>query len=395
MVIISGFPKNIEYRRCNRCVVDSTVPGVYFDESGRCSLCHFHDKLDKLYPENEKTFQRLEKRLKDIKKQGMGKKYDCILGISGGRDSTYLLYLAVKRWNLRPLAVHFNDGFDNPVAGENILKAIKKLGVDLRTITSNFKECKDLKIVDLKASTPLLNNGTDIGIGAALYGVAHKEKIKTIFYAQSYKVEGIRPLAWAYLDGDFLRELHCKFGKYPLSPWKPENPGYNLGVKEMIFYTLRGIKTFNPLYYYPYNKKEVGEMLKKELDWTYPGAHYYDDLYWSLITYVHRVKFNIDFRLIEYSAQIRSGQMEREFALKELAAPSTIEEEKVIDLCIKRLGLTRKEFDSFLSLPPNNFWDYPNSYSLMKKLRWIVWILCQTGVFSKAIYEKYFGLPYK
>lgn len=238
MVTVSGFEKDIEYQRCTRCIADSTVPAISFDKNGVCSLCNFHDKLTKIYPENEEALLKLEQRIEKIKKAGKGKKYDCILGLSGGRDSTYLLYLAVKEWGLRPLAVHFNDGFDNPVAGENMLKAVRKLGVELRTITSDFRECKDLKVVDLKASTPLLNNGTDVGIGASLYGVAYKENVKTILYGQSYRTEGIRPIAWAYFDGDHLRALHKRFGKHPLKHWKPDSPGYHLGLKEMLFYTL-------------------------------------------------------------------------------------------------------------------------------------------------------------
>ncbi|MBX7183467.1 MAG: N-acetyl sugar amidotransferase, partial [Bacteroidia bacterium] len=312
-----------------------------------------------------------------------------------GRDSTYLLYLAIKKWNLRPLAVHFNDGFDNPVAGENMLKAARILGVDLRTITSDFRECKDLKLVDLKASTPLLNNGTDIGIGASLYGVACKEGVKTILYGQSFRTEGIRPLAWAYFDGDFVRALHKRFGKYPLQKWKPENPGYNLGVKEMAYYSLKGIKTFAPFYYYPYLRSEADALLSKELEWKYPGAHYYDDLYWSLITYVHRVKFNIDFRKIAYSALIRSGQMERTYALESIQKPYVMEDEKVISLCIKRLGISREEFDSYLKLPPRNFWDYPNSFALLQMLKYPIWLMTRLGFATKVVYEKYFVLPFR
>ncbi len=395
MVIVSGFEKNITYQQCKRCIADSTVPGISFDDKGECSLCDFHDKLSDLYPENDVALKKLENRISNIKCQGAKKKYDCIIGISGGRDSSYLLYLAVKKWGLRPLAVHFNDGFDNPIAGENMLNAAKILGVELRTITSDFRECKDLKIVDLKASTPLLNNGTDIGIGAALYGVAYKEGVKTILYGQSFRTEGIRPLAWAYFDGDFVRAIHKKFGSNPLRKWKPDDPGYNLGVKEMAFYTFKGIKTFAPFYYYPYNRSEVDEMLKNELDWTYPGAHYYDHLYWSLITHVHRVKFNIDFRKIAYSALIRSGQMERQFALNAVQSTYVMEDEKVITLCIKRLGITREEFDTYMKLPPKNFWDYPTSYNLLKRLRVPIWILTRLGFATKVVYEKYFGLAYK
>jgi len=395
MVTVSGFEREITYQRCTRCIADSSVPAISFNEDGVCSLCSFHDKLCNLYPENDEALEKLNRRLEKIKKAGKNKKYDCIIGFSGGRDSTYLLYLAVKKWGLRPLAVHFNDGFDNPVAGENMLNAVRKLNVELRTITSDFRECKDLKIVDLKASTPLMNNGTDIGIGASLYGVAYKENVKTILYGQSFRTEGIRPIAWAYFDGDLLRALHKRFGTYPLKPWKPESPGYHLGLKEMLFYTMNGIKTFAPLYHYPYVRKDADDVLARELDWVYPGAHYFDDLYWSLITYIHRVKFNIDFRLVAYSALIRSGQMDREFALKAVKEPYAMEDEKVINLCIKRLGLSREEFDSYLELPPKNFWDYPNSYTKMRIAKYPVWVMSQLGFFTKVFYEKYFNLPYK
>jgi len=395
MVVVSGFEKNIGYQRCTVCIADSTIPAISFNNQGICSLCTFHEKLCDLYPENQEALKVLDKRLTQIKRDGHEKKYDCIIGFSGGRDSTYLLYLAVKKWGLRPLAVHFNDGFDNPVAGENMIKAVRKLNVELRTITSDFRECKDLKIVDLKASTPLLNNGTDIGIGSSLYGVAYKEKVKTILYGQSFRTEGIRPLAWAYFDGDLLRSLHKKFGNYPLKPWTPSSPGYNLGLKEILFYTLNGIKTFAPLYHYPYVRKEAESILIKELEWEYPGAHYYDDLYWSLITYIHRIKFNIDFRLVAYSALIRSGQMDRDYALEQIKKPYVLEDEKVINLCIKRLGLTKEEFEEFMKLPPKNFWDYSNSYSKFRLAKYPVWVLSQLGFFTKVFYEKYFNLPYR
>jgi len=294
------------------------------------------------------------------------------------------------------LAVHFNDGFDNPVAGENMLKAVRKLGVELRTITSDFRECKDVKIADLIASTPLLNNGTDIGIGAALYGVAYKEKIKHILFGQSFRTEGVRPLAWAYFDGDNLRAIHKRFGKYPLRKWKADDPGFNLGIKEMFFYTvINGIRVHSPLYNYPYLREEAGSILQQELEWVYPGAHYFDDLYWALITYIHRTKFNINFRLIEYSALIRSGQMEREAAIKKAAAPYQIEDPKIISLCIKRLGITEGDFESYMKLPPRNWWDYPNSYRWMKFFQLPIYILTRMGIFTQVVYDKYFTIKFK
>ncbi|MBF0385871.1 MAG: N-acetyl sugar amidotransferase, partial [Candidatus Omnitrophica bacterium] len=142
------------YRICRRCIVDTTVPGHNFDSDGFCAYCRLHEKLDARYPLNEKGSRELSDILDDVRQSGKGKKYDCIVGLSGGRDSTYTLYMAKEKWNLRPLAVHFNDGFGNPIAGENMKKAALKLKVDLRTITSDWRESKDLRIAFLKASTP-------------------------------------------------------------------------------------------------------------------------------------------------------------------------------------------------------------------------------------------------
>jgi hypothetical protein len=356
-----------------------------------------HKKWEKIFPNDIQGEEILTKHIEAIKKAGRKNKYDCIIGISGGRDSMYLLYKAVVDWKLRPLAVHFNDGFDNPIAGENMLKAVRKWNVELRTITSDFRECKDLKLVDLKASTPLLNNGTDVGIGAALYSTAYKEKVKHILFGQSFRTEGIRPIAWAYFDGDLLRAQHKLFGKIPLRKWSPENAGYNLGVKEMFFYSvLNRIKVLSPLYYCKYVKNEVQGILESEFGYEHPGAHYLDDLYWSLITYIHRVKFNIDFRLIEYSAFIRSGQMTRDEALSKVNEPDMVlENEKVISLCIKRLGITRGDFDDFMNIPPQNWWSYPNSYSKMVWAKPLILLLVRAGFFTQIVYDKYFSIAYK
>ena len=396
MLTVSGFNRDIPYRQCQRCICDNTIPGVEFDHNGVCSLCKMHDDFDATFPNDDRGERALEIKFDQIRKDAKGKKYDCVIGISGGRDSIYLLYLAVTQWNLRPLAVHFNDGFDNPIAGENMLKAVRKLGVELRTVTSDFRECKDLKIVDLIASTPLLNNGTDVGIGAALYGVAYKEGIKHILFGQSFRTEGVRPIAWAYFDGDHLRAVHNKFGKYPLRKWKADAPGYNLGIKEMFFYTvINGIRVHSPLYNYPYIREEAGAILQRELDWVYPGAHYFDDLYWALITYIHRTKFNIQFRLVEYSALIRSGQMERQIAIKKVETPYQIEDPKIISLCIKRLGITEEEFESYMKLPPRNWWDYPNSYKWMKLFQFPIFILTKMGIFTQVVYDKYFTIKFR
>jgi hypothetical protein len=330
MVTVSGFPKDIPYQRCVRCIADCTVPGISFDEKGECSLCKMHDRWEKIFPNDERGAKILEEKFEKIRREGKGKKYDCIVGISGGRDSTYLLYL-----------------------------------------------------------------GTDVGIGASLYGVAYKEGVKNILFGQSFRTEGVRPIAWAYFDGDHLRAVHKKFGTYPLREWNPRNPGYNLGIREMFFYSvLQGIRVFSPLYYYPYIRNEAGSILEKELEWVYPGAHYFDDLYWSLITYIHRTKFNIDFRLIEYSALIRSGLLGRDEALEKVKKIYQIEDPKVISLCLKRLGVSQEDFDAWMKLPPKHWWDYPNSYSLMRRSRLFIRAMTRLGIFTPIVYDKYFKLKF-
>jgi len=376
---------------CVRCIVDTTVPGHNFDESGLCAYCRLHDKLEQRYPLNAQGEAAFQKILDAIKRRGHGKKFDCVLGVSGGRDSIYTLYLAKKVWGLRPIAVHFNDGFGNPVAGENMRKATDKLGVELRTITSDWRESKDLRIAYLKASTPDVGTPTDIGIATALYGVAVKEHVQYTLIGQSFRTEGIAPLEWNYLDGKYLKSVHRLYGKVPLRKWKPTDGGFNLTLGPMFYYSiLKRIRNIPVLYYVNYIRKDAEDVLKRELDWVYPGAHYYDDLYQSLMTYVMRKKFHIDRRKYNYSALVRSGQMSRVRALELLKEVYVIEDPKVIDLCIKRLGLTRQEFEGFMALPPKTFRDYDTSYNLIRRLRWPIKILCGLNLLPSSAHDKYF-----
>lgn len=384
-------PSKKASRMCTRCIVDETVPGHNFDENGVCAFCRLHEKLEARYPLNEHGQRELNRMIELVKNEGRGKKYDCLVGISGGRDSMYTLYLAKRVWGLRPLAVHFNDGFGNPVAGENMRKGAQKLELELRTITSDWRESKDLRIAYLQASTPDLGTPTDIGIANALYGVAAKEGVSNIIIGQSFRTEGIAPLEWNYLDGKYLKDVQRLYGKTPLRAWKPTDGGFNLGIMHMVYYTiLKGIRTLPFLYYTNYIRRDAEEILKKELDWVYPGAHYFDDLYQSLMTYVMRVKFNIDRRKYNYSALVRSGQMTREHALELVNEVYVIEDPKVIDLCIKRLGLTRQEFDQYMALPPKTFRDYNTYYDLLKYFKWPIKVASRLNLLPTVTYEKYF-----
>lgn len=381
-----------EYQQCSRCICDTSIPGITFNSEGECNFCELHDKMVADFPNGEEGKRILDEIVVKVKKEGEGRKFDCVVGISGGRDSTYSLWYVVKVLGLRPIAVHFNDGFGNPTAGKNMVNACKILGVELRTITSDWRESKDIKLAFLKASTPDMEEGTDIGIATALYGVAAKEDVKYLFIGQSFRTEGIAPLAWNYLDGKYLKSVHKKFGTVDLREWKPDDPGFNLGLKEMFYYTMvRKIKTVPFLYYVDYVRTDVDVFLKENLKWEDPGAHYFDDLYQALMTYVHRVKFGINRRIYNYSALVRSGQLDREEAIKRANRKYEIEDPKIIDLCIKRLGLTKEEFDEFLNQDPKYFWHYPNSYNLIKLFKYPIKIASKLNLLPGSAYDKYFN----
>ena len=381
---------DVEYKICSRCIIDSGVPGAKFDENGVCSYCKIHDKLDSLYPLTEEDGSQFKPLIEKIKTKGRNNKYDCVVGVSGGRDSMYTLYI-VKKLGLRPIAVHFNDGFGNPVAGRNMKKITAKLNIDLRTITSDWRESKDLKIAFLKSSTPDLEQATDVGIESALYSVAVKENIKYIILGYSFRTEGICPLEWNYLDGRYLKSVHKMFGTVKLRPWKPDDAGFTLGMAHIFYYTfVKGITAIPILNYVNYVREEAQEIITKELGWVYPGSKYYDDLYQSLMTYMYRVKFKMERRRYFYSALIRSGQMNRENAIKKLEKPDAIEDPEVIDLCIKRLGITRAEFEGYMREAPKTFRDYPTSYSIIRLMKIPIKILSRLNVLPGIIYDKYF-----
>jgi N-acetyl sugar amidotransferase len=379
------------YRQCVRCCIDTTVPGASFDGTGVCSFCHLHDRLERDFPIGSQGQQILEMIATRIRRAGHGKRYDCVVGISGGRDSSYTLHMIVRELRLRPLAVHFNDGFGNPIAGENMRKITAQLGVDLRTISSDWRESKDLRIAALKASTPDLELATDIGIGSSLYGAAVQENVRYVVIGQSFRTEGIAPLEWNFLDGRYLKAISKQFGQVPIRPWKPDNPGFNLNLRELIYYTaVRRIRTVLPLYYRNYIRRDADQLLASEYGWVNPGAHYLDDLYQALMNYVLRIKFNIDRRKFNYAALVRSGQMTRSEALELIAKPyNRGEDPQLVKLCVKRLGLKWEEFDELLKLPQKNFRDYPTNFGLLRALRPAIWLLANLGFVPQSSYLKY------
>jgi len=306
---------------CSRCVLDETVPEIEFDNHGICNYCKINDEIMKEYPADRKGEEFLNGLTQRIKSKGKNKKYDCIIGVSGGTDSTYTLYL-MKKMGLNPLAVHFDNGWNSDIAVRNIKNATEILGIELYTHEANWEEFKDMQIAFLLSSTPDAEVPTDYVIISVLLEVAAKENIKYIVEGQASRAEGTTPLGWTYHDGRYLRSVHKKFGKIKAKSF----PILSL-PKLLYYFFIKRLQLVRPLEYTNYSKKMAREIITRELNWKDPGGHHHESIYTKFFqSYLLPNKFNIDKRKRELSARIRSGNIKREDALIELSVPYPIEE---------------------------------------------------------------------
>ena len=373
---------------CSRCILDSSIPGIRFDDRGICNYCKIHDGLEKQHPIGELGQQKLNQMVDEIKRRGKNKKYDCIIGVSGGTDSTYTLYMA-KELGLRPLAVHFDNGWDSEIAINNMKNAVKKLDVDLKIVTCDWEEFKDLQISFLKASTPDAEIPTDLAIQAVLFRVAAEEGVHYRIAGHSFRNEGLSPLEWSYMDGKYIKSVHKKFGKHELKRFS------DLTISDLLYYIfVKRIRAAYPLEYIDYRKEEAKKILKKELGWNDYGGHHYESIYTRFVaSYLLPKKFGIDKRKIEYSAFVRSGQMTREQASEKLKEPPISEEQarKDREYVIEKLGLTDEQFEEIMSADPKTFRDYHTNYPTIKALRVPIKLACMFNLLPPTFYEKFLG----
>lgn len=375
------------HRICSRCILGTTVPDIKFDEKGVCNYCKIHDKFEEKYPLNENGKEKLRELINKIKLKGKNKKYDCVVGISGGTDSTYCLYL-IKKMGLRPLAVHLDNGWDSQIAVDNMKKAVEKLGVDLKTIKVDWEEFRDLQIAFLKASVPDAEIPTDIAIYSILYRVAAELGVHFVLNGHSFRTEGTAPISWTYMDGKYLESVHKRFGRNKKLKSFP-----SLKISHLFYYVfIKGIKEYRPLEYIDYDKVEAGKILHKELGWKYYGGHHYESIYTRfVVSHILMEKFNIDKRKVSLSAHIRSGKMTKKKAL-EILTEKPYPDEKINEdklYILEKLGLTKEEFDKIMSFPIQSFIDYPSYYKLIRKLRFFIKIACKLKLVPEILYEKY------
>ena len=340
------------YRQCSLTVMDNIAdPDISFDENG---ICNYYYEYKKASAAEVLTGKQGEEKLYQlaarIKKDGRGKRYDCLIGLSGGVDSTYVAYL-VKQLGLRPLAVHLDNGWDSELAVKNVENIITKLGFDLFTLVVNWEEFKDIQLAYLKASVVDIEVVSDHAIFATMYKLAKEKNIGYIISGTNVVTEFIMPPSWLFQKMDFsnLKDIHRQYGKRKIRTY----PFFDF--KKYVYYSaILKLTPVSILNYVPYNKKKIKEIIKKELNWRDYGGKHYESVFTKFYqAYILPHKFKIDKRKAHLSTLICSGQMLKDEALAELDKPLYDPNELKTDIeyVIKKLGLTPAVFDGIMQQP--------------------------------------------
>lgn len=358
-----------EYQICNRCVMDTTDPEIRFDENGICNHCtDYLARMDEvILPEPERSTE-LHQIINEIKENGKGKDYDCISGISGGVDSTYMVFKA-KELGLRPLAVHLDNGWNSRLAVTNIEKVLKRLNVDLYTHVIDWEEFKDLHLAYIKASVVDIEVATDHAITAIIYDIAKQYGVKYVLSGSNFTTEGIMPTSWVWRKNDLanLNDIHNKFGTVEFETYP------KLGLLKLIYLTkIRGIKSVPLLNYLDYVRADAKQFLIDDFGWEDYGGKHFESLFTKFYqAYILPNKFNIDKRRAHLSTLICSGQITREEALETLKEPLYEEGDLKRDreYFLKKLCLTDERFEEFMALPVKQHDEYKTNHRLRKLVR--------------------------
>lgn len=365
--------------------MDTSDPEIQFDSAGVCNHCHQFDEVTaKQWFPNETGRLRLEKIFEKVRREGKGKDYDCIMGLSGGVDSSYLALL-VKDSGLRPLVVHVDAGWNSELAVHNIEQLVKYCGYDLQTIVMEWEEIRDLQLAYLKASVPNLDVVQDHAFFASLYRFSVENDIKYVLSGSNIATESILPKTWLHsaMDAINLRAIHDAYGSVKLRHFK------TIGFLSYFFYYpfIKGMTVLKPLNYMPYRKEDALEILKERVGYKEYGRKHGESRFTKFFqNYYLPEKFGIDQRIAHLSSRIVAGDMTREEALADLSEPLYDPGELVDDKAYiaKKVGLSVPDLDALIAAPARNHADFPNwnrYYRLMRTTR--------------AFLEKHFGKKFR
>jgi N-acetyl sugar amidotransferase len=356
-----------EYQICANCVMDSTDSKITFDKKGVCDHCntYYTDILPKWHTD-ERGHKALEEIIFKIKKEGKGKDFDCLMGMSGGIDSSYLLYVMVEKYGLRPLVFHVDAGWNSQIAVNNIERLVDGLGLDLYTEVINWEEIKDLQLAFFKSGVSHVDTPQDHSFFATMYKFASKHKIKHILTGGNYSTECIRnPLEWMYYQSDSiqLKDIYKKYGTGKLK----EYPISSILWHKVYLPYVKGIKLIRPLDFVPYHKDEAMQLLVDKFGYQkYPQKHFESRFTRFYEGYWLPMKFGFDTRKVQYSSLIVTDQMTREEALESLSKPAydpkTIKQD--FEYIATKLGISVEELQSYMDAPNKTYKDYKSQESI-------------------------------
>ncbi len=381
--------KNKPYNMCSRCVMDTTDPEISFDENNICNHCRYFDEFisSSLFDTKDKK-EKIERIVKKIKSYGKNKKYDCIIGLSGGVDSSYVA-TKIAEWGLRPLVVHVDAGWNSELAVRNIENICKKLNFDLVTHVVNWQDIKNLQLAFLKSGVANQDVPQDHAFFAALYHYAVKSKIKYVISGGNLATESILPTSWGYdaMDATHIRYISKKFSKRKLNDF-PIISFFSYFIKYPF---LIKMKVIRPLDLIEYNKEEAIEILKKEFDWKYYGGKHYES-HWTKFFQGHFLpyKFGYDKRKAHLSSLILSKQIKREDALKELEKPLYDKKRLIEDkeFVAKKLNINSSKLDEYLNSECIDYTMYPNHQNKLNRFRKFMRI----SILIKKLFKNFFNV---
>ena len=366
-----------KYQVCRNCVMDTSDSKISFDESGLCDHCqNFYQNIEPNWDYQTTGPKRLASLVEQIKKEGQGKEFDCIIGLSGGMDSSYLLYYAKEVLGLRPLAYSVDTGWTLNVAIENIEKLVRGLGLELHTEIINWNEMKDLQLAFFKSQVAYQDLPQDHVIFAGLYNYAVKNKIKYVLTGGNFSTECVRePIEWVYQnDLTHIKDIHKKFGQRPIK----DLPMTSMFKYKLYYRFVKGMKVVRVLDMIPYTKEDATKTLHDKFDWQpYQNKHFesvftrFYEGYWLVN------KFGFDKRRAHFSSLILTKQLEREKALDILANPPYDEKQAMKDLeyICRKLSISKDDFLAMMNEPNKTYKDYKNTSWLIAIAVWVARLL--------------------
>ena len=356
------------YQICTNCIMDTSDSTITFDERGWCDYCrNFYQNIRPNWHPNERGVQEITPLIEKIKREGKGRDHDCLIGISGGLDSSYVTYVAKEKFGLRPLMFHCDAGWNSDLGVSNIQKIIEGLGLDLVTEVVNWEEMKDLQRAFFKSQVPFVDTPQDLALFSAIYNFAAKNDFKYVITGGNNSTECVREsIEWTYFSTDMrhVRDVHKRFGSRPLDTF----PVCDILKYRTYYRWVKRIRVIKLLDSVPYIKKEAIRTLAERFGWQpYPQKHYESRFTRFYESYWTPRKFGYDKRRAYMSSEILTQQLTRDEALQRIAKPELDERTMAqeFEYVATKLGWTVAEFEEIFRGKNKTYKDYKNNLFLI------------------------------